>query len=540
MLKPYLLSGESMPGIYKDFLHNLPQANRFLGPHYSQPASFVVKAEQVCAGFAGEREELVELLLDYNRQLGCSAAAQSQIEKLRDKRAVAVLCGQQAGLLSGPLYTIYKAICALKLAAKLEGELARPVVPVFWIAAEDHDFSEANHCYVLDKEGKPRRIQLELAHAGEPVGRLALTEDAGQEVLAVLAAVVPGSEFKAEITDWLEEARSSAATPVDWFARIMAKLFAREGLVLFEPLLPKARAMAAGVFRKAILRREEVEAALFSREAALRAEGYLLQVEGETGATLLMRLEKKRTALYWRKGHFATRDGSFRQSEAELLALADTSPELFSPNVLLRPLVQDTIFPTVAYIPGPGEIAYFAQLTALYPVFGVEQPLLWPRPGLTLVERRLAGYLEKYRVEEQEILQGLNQALSRELKKKSELDVDSIFAHLRGHLALEYQHLKRELIKLNPQLSVLADKNLEHVYSQVSYLEAKAREEDKKKSEVMIRQFAALEQTLKPNGKLQERVFCLLPFLLKYGPLFWEQLLSQFPIQPGHHLLYLE
>ena len=539
MPRSFLLPGESMPGIYQDFLLNLPQATRFLGPHYREPAVFAAKAEQVCAGFSGEREELAEMLLAYNRSVGCSAAAEAQIEKLRDRRAVAVLCGQQAGLLSGPLYTIYKALCAVKLAAKLEAELNRPVVPVFWIAAEDHDFSEANHCYVPDKEGKPRRIQLELVHGGEPVGQLALTEQAGREVLATLAAVVPGSEFSAEIIAWLEETRSLAATPVDWFARIMAKLFAGEGLVLFEPLLREARTLASEVFRQAILQRGAADAALALREAALSAEGYPLQVEREAGATLLMRLGNKRTALYWRNAHFATRDGLFRQSEAKLLEQASVMPESLSANVLLRSLVQDRIFPTLVYIPGPREIAYFAQVTALYPVFGIEQPLLWPRPGVTLVERRLAQYLEKYQVAEEEILAGLDEALAREIKKKSGLDIDSIFAHLRGHLALEYEHLKRDLAKLNPQLGALAEKNLAHVYNQVGYLEAKAREEDKKKNEVMIRHFLALKQTLKPNGKLQERVFCLIPFLLKYGPSFWERLVSEFPDQPGHYLLYL-
>ncbi len=539
MARTSLLSEKNTPGIYQDFLLNLPQATRFLGPHYSESAVFVAKAEQVCAKFGGEREQLAQMLLAYNRKVGCGGAALAQIEKLRDRRAVAVLCGQQAGLLSGPLYTIYKALCAVKLAAKLEGELGRPVVPVFWIASEDHDFSEANHCYVQDKEGKPRRIQLELAHSGEPVGQLLLTEQAGREVLATLAAAVPGSEFVAEIMAWLEEARSQATTPVDWFARILAKLFAGEGLVLFEPLLAEARTLAAGVFSQAIRQREAAESALVSREAALRAEGYQLQVEREAGATLLMLLGKKRTALYRRDGHFVTRDGLFRQSEAELLERAAAMPESLSANVLLRPLFQDRIFPTVAYIPGPGEVAYLAQAAALYPVLGIEQPLLWPRPGVTLVERRLAQYLEKYRVAEEDVLQGLDEALAREIKKQSELDIDSIFAHLRGHLALEYEHLKRDLAKLNPQLGVLADKNLALVNNQVSYLEDKAREEDKKKSEVMMRHFLALELTLKPNGKLQERVFCLLPFLLKYGPAFWEQLVSEFPHQPGHHLLYL-
>lgn len=539
MLKPYLLPAESLPGLYKDYLQNLPQATRFLGAHYQEPALFATKAQQVCAGFTQDREALTHMLLDYNKGLGCSVATEAQIEKLRDRQAVAVLCGQQAGLLSGPLYTIYKAVAAVKLAKKLEQELARPVVPVFWIAAEDHDFSEANHCYVMDQENRPQKIQLDLPHEGEPMGLLPLTDPAAEHVLTALRGLVPETEFLPGVTAMLEQARRRAATPVDWFARIMSSLFSAEGLVLFDPLLPQARAMASQVFQTAILRRQEAQDAMALREAALRAEGYPLQVEREADATLLMRMGKKRTALYWRNGSFTTRDGSQSYSREELLAIADSSPAALSPNVLLRPLVQDTIFPTLAFIPGPGETAYLAQVTALYPLFGIEAPVLWPRPGLTLLEPRLARYLKKYGVAEGELLTGLDDALQRELKNKNDLDLDSVFEHLRSHLALEYDHLKRDLGKVNPQLPALADKNLQHVYSQVRYLEEKAREEYKKKNEVMIRHFDALEQAVKPYGKLQERVYCILPFLIKYGPAFWEQLTAQFPDQPGHYLLYL-
>ncbi|EEG77693.1 bacillithiol biosynthesis cysteine-adding enzyme BshC [Dethiobacter alkaliphilus] len=538
MLKTYMLPGEKLPGIYKDYLQNLPQAVRFLGEHYNESGVFAKKAQRVCAGYKTDRQRLFRMLWDYNRDLDCSEETEKQIEKLLDEQAVVVLCGQQTGLLSGPLYTIYKALGAVKLAARLEQELARPVVPVFWIAAEDHDFSEANNCYVLDKENKPQRIDLDLEHEGEPVGQMRLTAEAGQEVLEVLKARVPQTEFVPDILAWLEETRRESQTPADWFARIMAKLFAAEGLVLFNPLLEEARALAAPVFAQVVRRRQEVQAALSEREAALRAEGYPLQVEREDDASFLLLVEGRRTGLYKRGEYFSTRDGAVSYSEDDLLALIAERPEKLSPNVLLRPLVQDSIFPTVAFIPGPGETSYFAQVTAMYAVFGIEPPVLWPRPGVTVVEPRLARYLKKYDVPERELLRDLGDVLQRELKKKNDMDIDSVFEHLRSHLKLEYDHLKRELVKLNPQLEKLAEKNLQHVYSQVRYLEDKAEEEYKKKNEVMIRHFAALEQGLKPNGKLQERVFCVFTYLMKYGPGFWEQLVEEFPEQPGHHLFY--
>ena len=539
MLKPYLLPGEKLPGIYKDYLGNLPQAVRFLGEHYNQPGVFQRKAERVCAGYGNDRERLFRMLTDYNVNMGCSDVTLSQIDKLRDKNSVTVLCGQQAGLLSGPLYTIYKALGAVKLAEKLEGELGRPVVPVFWIASEDHDFSEANHCYVLDRENKPQRIQLELPHEGEPVGQIELTEDAGKNVLAALAALMPETEFVPKILAWLEEARQASDSPADWFARIMARLFAKEGLVLFNPLLPEARRMAAPVFEAVVRKRDEVQIALAAQEAALRAEGYPLQVEREDDASYLLVVDKRRTGLYKRGKCFTTRDGAISYSDRELLQVAVETPEKLSPNVLLRPLVQDTIFPTVAFIPGPGEASYYAQVTSMYPVFNVEPPVVWPRPGLTVVEPRLARYLKKYNVPQRELLRDLNDILARELKRKNDMDIDGVFDHLRSHLALEYEHLKRELAKLNPQLQKIAEKNLQHVYSQVRYLEDKAQEEYKKKNEVMIRHFAAMEHGLTPNGKLQERVFCIFPYLMKYGPGFWEKLVADFPREPGHYLFYL-
>jgi bacillithiol biosynthesis cysteine-adding enzyme BshC len=539
MLKQYMLPGEKLSSVYRDHLAKLPQAGRFLGLHFSEAGVFDKTADRVAASFSGDRSRLVEMLLDYNREMGCSPQTEVQIEKLQDPRAVVVLCGQQAGLLGGPLYTMYKGICAVKLAGKLELELGRPVVPVFWIAAEDHDFSEANHTWV-PTENRPQRIQLELEHGGEPVGQLALSDEAGKSVLQALGAVAPESEFLPEIFASLEETRQASRTPADWFARMMARLYAQEGLVLFNPLNIEGRRMASAFFVEAIHKQDEMQTALANREAALRAEGYPLQVEREPESTMLMVVAGKRTALYFREGRYATRDGSLSYSKEELLELAEREPESLSPNVLLRPLVQDFLFPTVAFIPGPGELAYFTQVMALYPVFDMTPPVLWPRPGLTVIEPRLARYITRYEIPERELLRDLSETLSGVLRRVNDVDIDSVFDHLRQHLELEYDHLKRDLSKLNPQLAALADKNLQHVYGQIRYLEERAETEFKKKNEGTLRHFAAMEQMLQPFGKLQERFFGIFPFLLKYGPDFWRQLVNEFPVDPGHYLFYYQ
>lgn len=539
MLKKVMLP-EGQKGIYRDYLENRPPAVHFLGEHYSGAGVIRQRAERVCETYPGDRARLADILLDYNRQTGCSAATEANIAKLRDNSAVAVLCGQQAGLFSGPLYTVFKAAAAVKRAARLEKELERPVVPVFWIAAEDHDFSEANHCWVLDRENRPQKVQLELEHSGEPVGRLKLTAEAGRLALEALLARLPETEFIPALSGWLEETRAGSETPAEWFARIMARLFADNGLVLFDPLYPAIRPLMSPVFVRTVERRAELRAALAEREELLKAEGYPLQVEREEHASLLMMMGERRTALYIKDNRYKTRDGSLSLCVEEMAKLAADAPQQVSPNVLLRPLVQDWLFPTVAFITGPGETAYMAQVTALYPVFGLTPPVLWPRPGLTLIEPRLARHLQRYAVPEAGLPQNLEAELERVLRRKEVSDIDGVFEHLRRHLAVEYDHVRRELVRLNPQLGELAEKNLQHVYSEIRYLEEKAREEFRKKNEAVIRHFGALSETLQPFGMPQERVYCILTFWAKYGPRFWRQLVLDFPQEPGHYLYYYQ
>ncbi len=536
MLKPLPLPGSSVPGIYEHYVANRPEAVQFYGEHYDAPRILTGRAEAVSTRFRGDRERLVRMLTEYNRRLGCQAPTEANIQKLRCEDGVAVLCGQQAGLLSGPLYTIHKAAAAIKLAARLEADLQRPVTPVFWIASEDHDFPEANHCHVLDRRGNLQRLQLELEHRGEPLGQLKLQDEPGQRVLEALSDLLPESEFAPSIVEQLEGARQASATPDEWFARVMTQLFSGQGLVFFDPLLPEAREMASGVLHRAVQLREDIEVTLAHREAALVKEGYHLQVDRAADSTLLMIMNGRRSALHYRDERYVTRDGSVQRTEPELLDMARLQPESLGPNALLRPLVQDTIFPTVAFMLGAGEISYLAQAAPLYPLFGVEPPVFWPRPWVTLLEPRLKRYIQRYNIPEEALLGGLDAVLDKEMKHADGLDIDHVFGQLRRELAAQYDDLKGTLAQLSPELENLTEKNLHHVYNQVSYLENRTRAEQKKQNQVMIRHFNALDQALHPTGKLQERILGIYSFLFRYGPEFWDQLMAEFPCEPGHYL----
>ncbi|NLM46457.1 MAG: bacillithiol biosynthesis cysteine-adding enzyme BshC [Firmicutes bacterium] len=536
MLKAYTLAREE--GFYHDYLHGEPQAATFLAGHFREAGIFAARSEAVAAAYGRDRTKLTEILLAYNRAAGCTEETEKQIKKFLDPRAVAVLCGQQAGLLTGPLYTVYKALAAVKLAARLEGELARPVVPVFWVASEDHDFAEANHCYVLGRDNRPQKVELPLEHKGEPVGRLALTAEAGRAVLERLREVLPQTEFVPGLLAWLEESLRQSATPADWFARLLLKLAGPLGLVLYDPLLDGGRRLAAPLLAEAVRKREPLEEALRRREAELKASGYRLQVEREAGATLLMLVREKRSALFYKDGSFWTRDGKLVCREGELAALALAEPEKVSPNVLLRPLVQDYLFPTAAVVLGPGEVAYYAQALAAYPVLGLLPPVVLPRPGLTVLEPRLMRYIRRYHVPEEVLLQEGELAAYRDklLKETSGVDPEAIFARLRRRLAVEYKDIREILGQINPQLEELADKNLQLLYGQIAFLQERAEAELKRKNEVMLRHFTLLAEGITPFSRPQERVLNICTYLARYGPQWWQKLAEEFPAGGSHYL----
>ncbi len=540
MLKKIVLPEAFCPSLYTDYLAGRDEVLRFFPRHFKQLPELGEYAGHVASSFGNDRLGLVEMLLTYNKKSGCSHQTEEQIQKLADPLSVAVLTGQQTGLCTGPLYTVYKAIAAVKLARKLEKQFGRPVVPVFWLASEDHDFSEASQFSLLDRSNRLQKVSLDLEHRGEPVGMLPLPARAAADVIEEMAALVQPSEFSNDVLELLKESAHLSSTPAEWFARILTFLSAETGLVLFDPLLPESRRMLIPFYLKTVELAEETGEALRTREQELSEAGYPLQVEREEEASMLMYIADKRSALYRRDERFATRDGAASFGKESLCSLIKESPEMISPNVLLRPLAQDSLFPTIVYLPGAGELSYFAQLMPLYTVFGISAPVLQPRPGLTIVEPRLKRYLERYGVPETDIFSSLDSHLKKTLAAKAGVDTELVFGRLHTRMEEEYRQLRRELSGLDGQLGALTDKNLQRVVRETVYLQKQAEQAAKKKNDVVVRQLDNLAQALLPLGKLQERILNLFPFLIKYGPGFWQSLISEFPAEPGHYLYYFE
>lgn len=326
------------------------------------------------------------LLVELNRDLPLQPLPGWE-EKVLDRRTIFVITGQQPGLFAGPLLVLYKSLAAVKLARELEARLQVPVQPLFWVASEDRNVEPLIQTYMPLHSGGFTRIRLPLAPDSRAAAMTALDNIGVTALLEQLTGQEGSGVYKDEIIAWLQSALQQGGNNLaGWFMRIMARLLGGTGLIFFDPRQAAARGLYVPLLLQTLERFPCLHDRIAGAEEKLQAAGFPLQVRRRGNESLIMiNWEKKRYSLLRDGKHYYTPGGELSISHGELLSLIVEQPSLFSPGVLLRPLFQDRLFPTLAYVAGPAELAYFAQSKDLYPLFDLEMPLLYPRPGVTLL-----------------------------------------------------------------------------------------------------------------------------------------------------------
>ncbi|MFS8641115.1 MAG: bacillithiol biosynthesis cysteine-adding enzyme BshC, partial [Symbiobacteriaceae bacterium] len=329
------------PDFFVHYLQDFERVRPFFlyDPH--DPEAFARRALALeRSGHRPSREAVAEALHAYNRRLGAEEPALEAARRLADPQALAVVGGQQPGLATGPLYTVYKALGVIRLARQLEDNLRRPVVPVFWLATEDHDLEESNRLYVVDDRGRLRLLRLPAPAGGGQLslGALPLTP-AARAVVAELVRL-SGASHENPFARLLEEERQAARTFGEWAARLMARLFSGHGLVLLDPMEPSLRRLARSLLQRAVVRREAIHRELTAAAQRLERRGYRPQLQLAPEHSHLFYYDRgRRVALLWRDGEFTDRHGRLHMSAGEVARRLEISPESFSPNVVLRPMV---------------------------------------------------------------------------------------------------------------------------------------------------------------------------------------------------------
>jgi bacillithiol biosynthesis cysteine-adding enzyme BshC len=507
--------------LHADFVEHFSQVKQWYGHTPDEPG--VIASAREARLDPAVRAEVVAILREQNTALGSDGSVTQSLERLA-KGAVAVVTGQQVGLFSGPCYSYYKALAAIAWARRLTSQ-GIDAVPVFWLATEDHDIAEINHTWWQTRDGITQfEIPADPEFAGRPVGNIPLGNGANS-LLDSAASYLEGG-YSGETEEALKQSYHEGETFGSAFGKLFARTLAGRGLILLNPIEPRFHRIASKVLRFAAEHAEDLRADLMRRDKELTLAGYHAQVRVTSETTLLFQeINGHRIPLRSRGPQFIA--DRTTNDHASLDAAIDKSPEAFSPNVLLRPIMQDTLLPTAAYIAGPAEVAYYAQCSVVYQKILGRMPAILPRPSFTLVEPAHARLLKKYRIDAAEVLRGRQHlrgqlalhSLPRALASRFEKDENRIRQILAGY----HDPLK----KLDSTLLGAAESTERKILYQFEKLSAKAGRAEAFRTGVIDRHERVLIDSLFPHRTLQERTLGFLPYLALHGPELLDALIER-------------
>ncbi|HXD74522.1 MAG TPA: bacillithiol biosynthesis cysteine-adding enzyme BshC [Vicinamibacterales bacterium] len=465
--------------------------------------------------------ELAAVIAGQQKRRGASGKTLAAAAKLADPNTVAIVTGQQAGLFGGPLYTVLKALTAIKLAEQVSRDHNVTVVPIFWIEAEDHDWDEVRSCTVLDAEMAPKTVGL-APRSGEPIPVAAITVDEQiASVLSDLEQALPATEFRDKLLADLRAAYAPGTGMAEAFGRVLERLLGEHGLVVYDASDPAAKPLLGDLFARELSTPGQTASLAAAAGSDLTARGYHAQVQpADQHGVSLFKL-----------------DGGRRQisQPAALIKEATDRPAGFSPGVLLRPIVQDTVLPTICYVAGPNELAYLGQLRQVYDRFGVPMPLMYSRATATILDSAAVRFLSKSGMPFEQLQVQDDSALNDLLKLQIPPDVDDALTAAGRAIEERMSRVIDTVPLLDPTLEGAARNTLGKIQKDLESLQGKTIQAAKKKNETLRRQFQRTRALAFPDGHPQERTIGVIWFLNQYGDAFVERLWQELPLDMGTH-----
>jgi bacillithiol biosynthesis cysteine-adding enzyme BshC len=484
--------------------------------------------------FARQPDALASLLEAQQRRRGAPVEALNASAELRDSKTVAILTGQQAGLFGGPLFTLLKALTALRLAERVRTEHGVSAVAVFWIDSEDHDWNEVKTCTVLDRDMASRSLVLgdpPGAHDG-PVSDVRLDATVSRAITELESTLAP-TEFTTQVLEGLRLAYAPGAGMADAFGRWLEALLGSRGLVVYDASDPAAKPLLADLFAREVEYAGKTSRLAIEAGAALEARGYHAQAAAQEANLALFHLHGGREPMRGDGDGFLV--GDRRVSRQELLERVRRSPGDFSPNVLLRPLAQDTIFPTVCYVAGPSELAYLGQLRAVYAAFGIPMPLIQARATATILDSNAMRFLARHDFPLESLRAQDESALNALLESQLPPTVEASLQDAVRAVEERMNALAAEVPQIDPTLEGATRSTLTRMQDDLKKLHNKIIQAAKRRDETLRRQFHHARAQAFPNGQAQERELGLVYFVNRYGPALVDRLADELPTDMGLH-----
>jgi bacillithiol biosynthesis cysteine-adding enzyme BshC len=530
-----------LPGLsslVRDYFYEYDKVSEFFAGNFRDLNAYTRQIENVRSRNYS-RERLAGILKEQNLGYGCEARTVGNIQKLSENKAGAVVTGQQVGLFLGPLYTIYKALTAIKLAESLNQNIQGYFVPVFWLASDDHDFEEIDHITLLDKKNQVKDIKYKgfSSNLKKPASEIVFSEDIS-DCVQQLDDLTHDSEFKPEILSQLGTAFSPGRSFAEAFAQWMTRLFKSYGLIFIDAAHPDLKDLGKEVFYTEIAQNSPSTQNALETSRKLTQKNYSAQIQLHEGIMNLFLVEDERHSIQFRDDSYSIKGTPNTYKKNELLKLLEKQPHKFSPNVLMRPLYQDTLLPTVAYVGGLSEIAYFAQLKQVYDRFDLPMPVIYPRKSFTLIEKNVDKCLETYSLKVPDIWENADAKMAEIAKGQWPRSLDQAIQTATSHLDKDLKDIKQETLAFEPTLEKSVDLTIGKIHYQMSLLEQKILKASKKQNAILTQRIHLAKNSLYPNQRLQERVFNITPLLIKYGFPLINKLYKALDINHHDHQLF--
>jgi bacillithiol biosynthesis cysteine-adding enzyme BshC len=523
-----IVSRPSGARVVQDYLAGEAAAADFFGRRFDDLASFAAKAAEVDGRFDRAARERAVAALTVP-----PGADPSRLRRFVDEGGYVVTTGQQPGLYGGPLYSIYKALTAVRLAEALEERLGKPVLPVFWVASDDHDWVEANHADVITVDNELRRFQIDTPDPGRApaLHRIELPAQA-DEVLDAFCAVLPDTEFSGEFVSLIRDGYRSGRTLPDGFHALMQGALGRFGLYFTDAADPTVKEGSRELLLGELEDSARFEDVLRATAHQLELQGYDLQVPIlEGGVNLFLEGSAGRERLYREEGRFRLRGSGEYLDVVEIRARVERDPLALSPNVLLRPVVESRVFPTLAYVGGPGEMAYFAQLRGYFEAHGIEMPIVFPRWAATVVETKIRKVLDKFGMALPGLSRPFHEIASEIAREEVPADVRAAIGQLRGALGTGVSELQRAASAVDPTLKGPVQHLRSQAFGALDDVEKKVTAAVKREREITLSQLEKAQLHLYPLGSPAERVQSPMYFLTRYGGTFLDRLFTAFAVE---------
>jgi bacillithiol biosynthesis cysteine-adding enzyme BshC len=527
--------------LVEEYLTSSTKIRSFFEYDFNEPSSYKNRLNELKTR-SFKRSELIDVLTAFNHKLNPPRAVIQNIERLASEDAVVVVGGQQAGILTGPIYTIHKCLAILQFAKIQEKTLGVPVIPIFWIAGEDHDYAEVNHVHVYS-ENRIRKAPYRLKGSGQiSVSDLPLEADDLDVWIKDVFKSFGETDYTTNLLQTVREAAKGSDTLVTFFARLIQALFGQYGLVLMDSGDRALRTLESDYFIQMIEQSEQVAKGVTKQLAHLSEAGYKVNLDQslESGNLFLNRDEAR--ILLSRDGQaFVNHEKGIRLSKEELLTIAKETPYLLSNNVVTRPLMEDLVLPTLAFIGGPGEIAYWSALKPAFESLGIKMPPVVPRLHLTLIDRKTEKWLQTKNMGIYEALGGKIQAAKVAwLADQHDFQLDARFEATKKAMQEAYFPYRQMALSIHSELDHLSQGNWERIEAQLAYLKKQMDRHIRLTYKTELDHFDAVEALLLPNGGPQERIWSAYYFLNYYGPDLIDRLMEgTYAFNGRQHAVYL-